>query len=64
MRNSPEYAQEVTALPGMSHAELLARIQNFMESYGDHDEDCPLIDSRLYGRDAELDPCVCGYVIR
>ena len=64
MKDSPIYRQELAALPGMSHSDLVARIQKFIESYGDHDEDCPLIDSSLYGRDAELDPCACGYVFR
>jgi hypothetical protein len=64
MRNSLEYARELAALPELSHAELVARVRTFMESYGDHDEDCPLIDSSLYGRDAELGQCVCGYCFR
>lgn len=64
MKNNPVYLQELAALPGMSHADFVARIQKFIESYGDHDEDCPLIDSSLYGREAELDQCACGYVFR
>jgi hypothetical protein len=64
MKDDPVYAQELARLPGMSHSDLIRRIQVFMESYGDHDEDCALVDTSTYGRDAELAECACGYVFR
>ncbi len=64
MKNDPVYREELAKLPGLSHADFVARAQRFIESYGDHDEDCPVLESSLYGRDAELEPCACGYVFR
>jgi hypothetical protein len=42
--------------------ELLADLARFLDSFADHDPDCPGFDAA--GRDDELATCTCGFARR
>jgi hypothetical protein len=62
MRDTPLYAELREHMAQASAEELLADLQRFMDSFGDHDPDCPGFAAR--GRDAELATCSCGFARR
>ena len=43
-------------------AQLVADLTRFIDSFGDHDDDCPGYDA--VGREAELAACACGFARR
>ena len=62
MRDSLQYAQlRQRMTTGTDHG-LLADLARFVESFGDHDPDCPSF--AIHGRDAEFATCTCGYARR
>jgi hypothetical protein len=42
--------------------DLLADLTRFIDSFADHDDDCPGYSA--VGRDAELSTCTCGFARR
>ena len=64
IRDHPVYQAEVAKLRGYSDADLLGRLEKFLGSYSDHDDDCPGLAGRAYGREDELAICECGHVFQ
>jgi hypothetical protein len=62
MKDSPLYAQLRREMESGTNAELLADLNRFLDSFGDHDQDCPGFGAR--GRAAEMDTCSCGFARR
>ena len=62
MKDSPLYAQLRREMENGTNAALLADLGRFLDSFGDHDQDCPCFDAR--GRGAELETCTCGFARR
>jgi hypothetical protein len=52
MKDNPVYAQLLQQMRTGTDAELLADLTRFVDSFADHDEDCPGYGA--VGRDAEL----------
>jgi hypothetical protein len=62
MRDDPTYRELVRRTRTGTDAELVADLTRFVDSFGDHDEECP--GYRAVGRDAELAACTCGFARR
>ena len=62
MKDSALYAELLTRMQTATDDELLADLIRFVDSFGDHDEDCPGYGA--VGRDAELAACACGFARR
>jgi hypothetical protein len=62
VKDNPEYAQLIREMTAATDDGLLADLTRFIESFGDHDDDCP--GYSVYGREAELATCTCGFVRR
>lgn len=62
MRDNPLYHELRSQMAAATPLELVADLARFIDSFGDHDPDCPGFDAR--GREAELEHCVCGFVRR
>ena len=62
MKDSPLYAHLRREMENATDGELLADLTRFLDSFGDHDPDCPGFDA--HGRDAELAACACGFARR
>ena len=62
MKDSPQYAQLVEQMRTGSDEELLADLTRFVDSFADHDEECPGYSAA--GHDAELAACTCGFARR
>jgi hypothetical protein len=62
MKHDPVYAQLLQRMRTGTDAELLADLTRFVDSFADHDEDCPGYGA--IGRDAELASCACGFARR
>jgi hypothetical protein len=62
MKESALYAELLARMQTATDEELLADLTRFVDSFGDHDDDCPGFGA--VGRDAELDACACGFARR
>ena len=62
MKDSPLYAELLRAMKSGTDEDLLADLRRFIDSFGDHDDECLGYD--VYGREAELAACSCGFVRR
>ena len=62
MRDSPQYAELIAEMKAATDDGLLADLTRFIESFGDHDDECP--GYNVHGRKAELAACTCGFVRR
>ena len=62
MRDSPQYAHLLREMKAASNEEFVADLTRFIDSFADHDDDCP--GYQVYGRDAELGACRCGFARR
>ena len=62
MKDSPQYAQLLEVMKASSDEEFVADLTRFIDSFGDHDDDCAAY--QVYGRDAELAACACGFARR
>ena len=62
MRDSPLYAELLQQMQASSDDELIADLERFLGSFADHDDDCP--GYNVFGRDAELAACACGFARR
>jgi hypothetical protein len=60
MRDNPLYHRLRQQMRAGTNEDLVADLKRFVESFGDHDPDCPVSDNL---RD-ELDTCTCGYARR
>jgi len=63
MRRSPLYAELVAKMRSAPPDVLVDDLKRFVDTFGDHDSDCPAADTLLYGSE-ELDVCVCGFARR
>ena len=62
MKESALYAELLARMQTATDEELLADLTRFVDSFGDHDDDCPGFGA--IGRDAELAACACGFARR
>ena len=62
MKDNPAYAQLLEQMRTGTDEEVLADLARFVDSFGDHDHDCPGYDA--VGREAELSACTCGFARR
>jgi hypothetical protein len=62
VREDPVYEKLVRQMREGTDEELLADLRRFIESFGDHDDECPAFS--VVGREAELSACACGFARR
>lgn len=62
MKDNPLYADLMEKMKGATDEEFVADLTRFVDSFGDHDDDCPGYNA--FGRDAELAACTCGFARR
>jgi hypothetical protein len=62
VKDNPVYTQLLEQMRTGTDAELLADLTRFVDSFADHDDDCPGYGA--VGRDAELASCTCGFARR
>ncbi len=62
MKDSPRYSELIREMRAATDDGLLADLTRFIESFGDHDDECP--GYSVYGREPELAACTCGFVRR
>jgi hypothetical protein len=62
VKDNPVYAQLMEQIRTGTDAELLADLVRFVDSFADHDDDCP--GYAVVGREAELAVCSCGFARR
>ena len=62
VKDNPEYAQLTHQMRTGTDEELVADLTRFIDSFADHDDDCP--GYHAVGRVAELAACTCGFARR
>jgi hypothetical protein len=62
MKDSEKYAELLRTMKTATDEEFLADLTRFVDSFADHDDDCPAYN--VYGREAELEACTCGFARR
>jgi len=62
VKDSPLYAQLRQQMETGTDDELLADLARFLDSFADHDPDCPGFGA--HGREPELTACSCGFARR
>jgi hypothetical protein len=62
MKDSPQYAELLAQMRAATDDEFLADLTRFVESFADHDDDCP--GYSVYDRADELAACTCGFARR
>lgn len=62
MKDSPLYEQLPREMKAATNEELVADLNRFVDSFADHDDNCP--GYNVVGRDAELAACTCGFARR
>jgi hypothetical protein len=62
MKDSRQYAELLRTMKTATDEEFLADLTRFVDSFADHDDDCP--GYSVVGRDAELAACTCGFARR
>lgn len=62
MKDSHQYADLLRQMKAATTQEFVADLARFVDSFGDHDDECP--GYSVYGRDAELAACTCGFARR
>ncbi|MEX1073239.1 MAG: hypothetical protein WED86_06040 [Chloroflexota bacterium] len=62
MKEMPEYAAPVRQMKAATDEEFVADLTRFVDSFADHDDDCP--GYSMYERVAELAACRCGFARR
>lgn len=63
LRQSRLYAELVGRMRIATPEALVEDLRRFVDTFGDHDSDCPAADTLVYGP-KELDTCLCGYARR
>lgn len=63
LRQSPLYAELLANMRTASPEAFVDDLKRFVDTFGDHDSDCPVADTLLNGRE-EVDACVCGFARR
>lgn len=62
VKDNPTYLQLLQQMRQGSNEDFIADLTRFVDSFADHDDDCP--GYSVAGRDAELAACVCGFARR
>lgn len=62
MKGSPLYAELLRQMRVATDEEFVADLTRFVDSFADHDDDCPGYSVR--GREEELAVCSCGFARR
>ena len=62
MKDSAQYAELIREMKAATDEEFVADLTRFVESFADHDDDCP--GYSVYGREDELAACTCGFARR
>jgi hypothetical protein len=62
VKDNPVYAQLLQQMRTGTDTQLLADLTRFLDSFADHDDDCP--GYAVVGREAELAACTCGFARR
>jgi hypothetical protein len=62
MQDDPLYAQLTEQMRTGTDEQLVADLTRFVDSFADHDDDCPGYGA--VGREAELAACACGFARR
>jgi hypothetical protein len=62
MKDDPLYAQLTEQMRTGTDEQLVADLTRFVDSFADHDDDCPGYGA--VGREAELAACACGFARR
>jgi hypothetical protein len=62
VKDNPEYARLTQQMRTGTDEEFVADLTRFVDSFADHDDDCP--GYNVYARDAELAACRCGFARR
>jgi hypothetical protein len=62
VKDSPQYAELLRQMETSGDDDLLDDLKRFLESFADHDDDCP--GYNVFGRDDELAACTCGFARR
>jgi len=62
MKDSPLYAELLRTMRSATDEAFVADLARFVDSFADHDDDCPAYSAR--GRDEELAACSCGFARR
>lgn len=62
MKESPLYAELNRQMKTATDDEFLADLTRFVDSFADHDDDCPAYT--VYEPAAELAACSCGFARR
>jgi hypothetical protein len=62
MKDSQQYAALLQTMRTGTDEDLLGDLTRFIDSFADHDDDCPGYSA--VGRDAELSACTCGFARR
>jgi hypothetical protein len=62
MKDSRQYSELLRTMKTATDEEFLADLTRFVDSFADHDDDCP--GYSVVGRDAELAACTCGFARR
>lgn len=62
MKDTKLYVELLEKMKAATDGEFLADLTRFMDSFADHDDDCPGFS--VVGRDAELAACTCGFARR
>ena len=62
MKDSQQYAALLRAMRAGTDEDLLADLTRFIDSFADHDDECP--GYHAVGRDVELSACTCGFARR
>ena len=62
MKDSQLYAELLRTMKMATDEEFLADLTRFVDSFADHDDECPALN--VYGREQELAACACGFARR
>jgi hypothetical protein len=62
VKDNPVYTQLLEQMRAGTDTQLLADLTRFVDSFADHDDDCP--GYAVVGREAELAACTCGFARR
>jgi hypothetical protein len=62
MKDSPLYTELLQQMRTGTDEEFVADLTRFVDSFADHDDDCP--GYSVVGREAELAACSCGFARR
>ena len=61
MKETPLYRELLATMTTYSDPDFAADLERFIDSFADHDPDCPVVD---VGSRRELESCTCGFARR